>query len=308
MPCYNAASYISDAINSVLSQTMYEFELLIIDDGSTDHTVEVIRSFKDERICLIRQSQKGIAAALNFGLKYTRAPYIARFDADDICNPDRLLVQYCFLSSNVDYVVVGSAADYIDKDGNYIFTHYPIAFSNEEIQRLSPQKCPFIHTSVMFRKDSVASIGYDVNAHGFEDHLLWLNLKRLGKMQNLPDRLLIVRVNPGSFTIDEKKRSRIFRKIKAKALNDQYISPGDGKRLLDIIKTENTIGAKQGAYHSLLAKKYLWNNYDPKVSRLNMKIAIGLNRFDIKDYLLFLLSYFPKNMIKRIYLIKVTSR
>lgn len=302
MPCYNAAAYLSEAIQSVLSQTFREFELLIVDDGSTDNSVEIIRSFKDERICLIQQSRQGIAVALNLGIKQAKAPWIARFDADDICSPDRLQKQYQFLIANPGYIVVGSTADYVDKDGNYVFTHFPVAASNREIKGLSPAICPFIHASVMFRKESIEEIGYDLNAHSFEDHLLWLQLRSKGKMHNMPDRLLFVRINPRSLTIDEKKRTREFRRIKTKTLNDRYISVEDGQKLLDIIKSQNTGSIKQGAYHSLLAKKFLWNNYDPPMARSNMKIAIRLNRFDIRDYLLFILSYFPKSVVRVIYL------
>jgi glycosyltransferase involved in cell wall biosynthesis len=308
MPCYNAASYLSDAIKSILSQSFLEFELLIIDDGSTDDSIAIIRSFTDERICVIQKSRKGIAVALNLGLKQARAPIIARFDADDICFTDRLQKQYLFLALNPEYIVVGSGADYVDKDGHYIFSHTPVAVSNEEIQVLPPSKCPFIHASVMFRKETVAEMGYDISAHSFEDHLLWLQLKEKGKMYNMPERLLSVRINPGSFTIDEKKRTGKFRKIKAKALNDRRISAEDGQKLLEIISNQNTGSGKQGAYHSLLAKKFLWNNYDPPLARFNMKMAIRLNPFDIRDYLLYIFSYLPKNVIRGIYLKAVSAK
>jgi glycosyltransferase involved in cell wall biosynthesis len=303
MPCYNAAAFISEAIRSVLDQSMRDFEFLIVNDGSTDNTVEIINSFKDDRIRLIEQQQLGIAAALNTGLKFASAAYIARFDADDICYPDRLEKQYDFMKANPDYTVVGSAADYMDEGGNYIFTHYPPAEKNDDIQRLSFKICPFIHASVMYRKESVERIGYNLNAHSFEDHLLWLQLKGKGKMYNMSDRLLSVRINPKSLTIDERKRSRYFRTIKARTLKQQRISIQDGNRLSESIHMQNNPAAKEGAYYSLLAKKFLWNNYDPLKARSNMKKAIRLNPFDIKDYLLFVLSYFPKKIVNHIYLL-----
>src|SRR4030088_1747169 len=114
MPVYNAGKYIRDAIDSVLSQTFSDFELLIINDGSTDDAEKIIESFNDPRISVINQSNKGIAIALNTGLQLARAPYIARFDADDICYEDRLKVQYRFITANPEYIIAGSAADYID--------------------------------------------------------------------------------------------------------------------------------------------------------------------------------------------------
>ena len=101
MPAYNAGKYIAEAIESVLQQTFKDFQLLIINDGSTDNTEEIIRSFKDEGILLMNQSHKGIAVALNKGLSKANSPYIARFDADDICFPERLQKQISFLENNL---------------------------------------------------------------------------------------------------------------------------------------------------------------------------------------------------------------
>ena len=101
MPAYNVSSYIGEAISSVLAQNFTDYELLIIDDGSTDDTTEIVQLFTDRRIRLIRQPHAGIAAALNLGLKEARAGLVARFDADDICLPGRLTSQYQFLIINV---------------------------------------------------------------------------------------------------------------------------------------------------------------------------------------------------------------
>src|ERR1700761_7286076 len=90
MPAYNAGKYIAEAIASVLGQTFGDFELLIVNDGSTDDTLDIINSFDDKRIRVISQPNQGVAAALNTGLKHAKAEYIARFDADDICLPQRL--------------------------------------------------------------------------------------------------------------------------------------------------------------------------------------------------------------------------
>src|SRR5688572_20456536 len=117
MPAYNTALYISEAINSVLTQDFTDFELLIIDDGSTDDTVRIIKSFTDPRVRLIRQKHAGIAAALNRGLQEAEGEYIARFDADDICLPGRLCRQVDFLESHPDYVICGGEAEYISDQG-----------------------------------------------------------------------------------------------------------------------------------------------------------------------------------------------
>ena len=308
MPAYNAGEYIAEAIESVLLQTFSDFELLIINDGSTDNTVEIIHSFNDNRIVLIHQENLGIAAALNNGLLHARAEYIARFDADDICYPDRLEKQYRFVQSNPGYIVVGSAADYMDATGNYIFTHYPQAITNEQVKKLSYNICPFIHASVLYKKDAIESIGYNIDAHSFEDHLLWQQLKRKGKMYNLTDRLLSVRLNPGSLTIDERKRPKTFHEIKNKALRTETISNAEGNILQKLITEQNNSKNKEGAYYILLAKKFLWNNYNPPKARVNVKKAITLNSFDVKDYLLLLISYLPKKIINNMYSIFTSAK
>ncbi len=308
MPCYNAADYIAEAIQSVLAQTFPHFELLIINDGSTDNTTAIIQSFADERIVLIEQEQQGVAAALNNGLQHARAPYIARFDADDSCFPNRLEEQYRFMLAHPACIVVGSAAYYVDHAGNYIFTHLPIAKTNKEIQELAYTVCPFIHASVLYRKEVIESIGYNVHAHSFEDHLLWQQLKSKGEMYNLPFPLLSVRLNPGSLTMDERKRPAEFHQIKNNMLQSRKADKVQGDRLLALIRQQNNAAVKEGAYHSLLAKKFLWNNYNPLKARQNIKKAISLNDFDVKDYLLWLVSFLPKKMIANLYSIFVFAK
>ncbi len=308
MPCYNAAGFICDAIRSVLDQTFHDFELLIVNDGSTDHTAERIRSFQDERIVYIEQNRQGIASALNTGLKHAGGEYIARFDADDICFPERLEKQYQFMIKHPEYIVSGSGANYIDEGGNYIFTHSPTIKSDPDIRQLSHTICPFIHASVMYKKDIVAKTGYDTGAHGFEDHLLWLKIKQEGKMINFSEPLLSVRLNPDSFTMDERKRSREFRKIKKRALRTKSIAKKDSDRLYSIICEQNHSRKKKGAYYGLLAKKFLWDNYNPVKARLNMKRAISVYAFDIKDYLLLLVSYLPRKFIIQLYSLFVRVR
>jgi glycosyltransferase involved in cell wall biosynthesis len=202
MPAYNVAKYIGKAINSVLAQSFTDFELLIINDGSTDDTEKIIHSFNDIRIRLINQPNRGVAAALNMGLLNAHAPLIARFDADDICIPERLRVQHDFMLMNPQYIIVGSDADYVDMHGDYVFTCSMPAHTNEEIQELTASKCPFIHSAVLFRKDAILQAGgYDENACAFEDHMLWAKCIRLGNTCNLPVVLLQVRLNPESISI-----------------------------------------------------------------------------------------------------------
>ena len=302
MPAFNAEKYIGKAICSVLTQTFVDFELLIINDGSTDNTEKIIRSFADERIRLINQSNQGIAAALNMGLMNANAGLIARFDADDICMPDRLMVQYNFLSAHPDHIIVGSDADYIDMNENYVFTCSMPAHTNEEIQKLTVSKCPFIHSTVLFRKAPIMQAGgYDTHAYSFEDHLLWSKVIKLGKACNLLKTLLQVRLNPESISIDEKWRTRRFREIKSGSIRRGNITEQEGKDLLGILKAQNNPKIKEGSYYSLLGKKYLWNNHQPKKARVNLKKAIHIRPGRLDNYAIMALSFFPKGFINWVY-------
>ena len=298
MPAYNAGKYIGAAIESVLQQTFTDFELLIVNDGSTDDTVEVINAFNDPRIVVIYQDNKGVAQALNYGLKYARAPFIARFDADDICYPERLQQQYDFMIANPGYSIIGSAADYIDMEGLYLFTHKPPAFSNEEIQQLKYSVCPFIHSCVFYKKDVVISKGgYNEHAYTFEDHFLWVNILKDQKACNLPQSLIKVRLNPESITIDEKWRPRKFREIKYSTLKNRTIGIKEGSLLAGIGEKQYSAKIKQSSYYALCGKKLLLNNFQPQKAREYTARAISISPLRFDNYLLYTVSYFPSGVI-----------
>ncbi|MDB4918248.1 glycosyltransferase [Mucilaginibacter sp.] len=298
MPAYNADKYIGEAIASVLEQSFTDFELLIINDGSTDKTEKIIRSFKDPRIVLISQENKGVSAALNLGLSHARANYIARFDADDICLPNRLKVQYDFITTYPEYTIIGSAVEYMDADGHYIFTHHPEGHLNEEIQQLKYTICPFIHSSVFYKKDAVVNNGgYNEHAYTYEDHFLWVNILKNEKACNLSQALIKVRLNPESITIDERWRTRKFRSIKYATLKNKNITEAEGNELYQIGGKQYSPKIKQGAYYALCGKKFLLNNYQPEKARLNMMRAISLHPLRLDNYLIYTVSYLPERFI-----------
>jgi len=302
IPAYNAANYIAEAIHSVLSQTFTAFELLILDDGSTDETVAEIKKFDDPRIRLIICEHKGVALTLNQGLKEARGFYVARFDADDVCYADRLRIQYDFMQSNPDYILIGSEADYIDMNGEYVFTLKYRGYSDAAIRSLDPVVCPFSHVTVMYKKEEVVRAGgYDSNAHTFEDHLLWLKLIRVGKVCNLSRSLVSVRFNPESVTIDEKWRGKLFNKLKYSCLRKGLVTPEEGDRLRKVIKKQDLDKIKKGAYYSLIAKKYLWDNYHPAKARKHLGKLMNYYPGRPGVYLLYLVSFLPRDIISLLY-------
>ncbi|MES2704632.1 MAG: glycosyltransferase [Bacteroidota bacterium] len=301
MPAYNAGPYIREAIDSVLRQTFTDFEFLIINDGSTDDTAAILAGYRDARISIVNQENMGLTATLNKGIVLAKGKWIVRFDADDVCYPDRIKRQSDFLSSNPGHVIVGAAADYMDKDGNYLFT-FDVLPSDEEIRAAKFVHCPFIHSSVMCLKEAIVKAGgYDTEAYTFEDHLLWRNMADQGKMGNITAPLIKVRFNPESVTIDEKWRGEEFRSIKQHAIENGKLAQGDAERLVKIIAGQNFTKFKAAAYYSMIGKKYLWNQHDPGKARAHLKQAISIMPARKEPYLLYLLSFLPKAVVLKLY-------
>lgn len=305
MPVYNGERFISEAIRSVRAQTFTDFELLIMDDGSTDNTVPIIKQFNDPRIRLIECEHRGFAATLNDGLTKARSNYIARFDADDICLPERLSVQYAFMQSHPEYILTGAEEEYIDMNGEYLFAlKYP-AYTDEEIRKLDPVICPFSHTSVMYKRDEVlAAGGYSANGFSFEDHMLWLQLIKRGKVCNLQQPLVQYRFNPESMTIDEKWRGKRFMQLKSNLLLRGYATDEEIKELEAITRHQESKSIKYGAYYALCAKKFLFNNYKPRKARQQLRKAISERPSRADNYALYLLSFFPKSFLTWLYTCK----
>ena len=298
MPAYNAEKYIGNAIASVLGQTYADFELVIVNDGSTDGTLDVINTFYDRRIVVINQHNMGVAAALNTGLKRSKGIYIARFDADDVCYPERLEKQLGFLQQNPEYILVGSDADYILENDEFLFHFYCIAHSHEEIMQKLYFYCPFVHPAVMYEKQSVCNAGgYPTDAHNFEDYMLWTAIAKAGKFCNLAEPLIKYRLNPTSVTIDERWRGKRFRELKRNAVLSGSITSQEGNELLAIIKNQDVQHIKEGSYHALCGKKFLANNYQPQKARAHVKKAISMRPSRLDNYLLYTISYLPERFI-----------
>ena len=128
MPVYNGEKYLKDAIDSILNQTHTDFEFIIVNDGSTDNTANIIDSYVDSRIIHVRQENRGLPKALNVGASISKGEYIARMDADDISLPNRLKSQYLFFKSNSDISVLAGSFSYIDEKGKYLGRTFSVTF------------------------------------------------------------------------------------------------------------------------------------------------------------------------------------
>jgi len=190
LPTFNGSKYIKRAIDSVISQTFIEWELFVIDDGSSDDTESIVKKYTDPRIIYLKNEQNlGIQKTLNKGLREAKGEYIARIDDDDIwCDENKLKKQVEFLDKNKDCVLVGTGVVIINEEGNEIM-RYLLPEKNEEIRgRLLFKNC-FVHSSIVFRKDTALALGgYSEGgeARHIEDYDLWLKLGTGGNFYNLP--------------------------------------------------------------------------------------------------------------------------
>lgn len=202
MPVYNGAADLQKALDSVLSQTFDDFEVIAINDGSKDDSAALLNAVDDPRVRVVHQDNIGLAATLNRGLSMARGDLIARQDQDDLSYPERFARQVSFMQSNAECVLLGTAAEIwvgdepSERAHNHPTEHallvFDLLFNN-----------PFVHSSVMMRRDAVLDIGgytTDKARQPPEDYELWSRLARFGRVGNLAERLLVYREVPQSMS------------------------------------------------------------------------------------------------------------
>jgi len=209
MSVYNGDKFINQTIDSILIQTEKDFEFIIINDGSTDNTEKIIKSYKDERIKYFFNNHKGLVNSLNKGLIVSNGRYIARIDADDISHPSRLKEQSDYLDKHKDTVICGTWAKKINENGEDIgIFNYPPE-DHSAIKKYLIKHNPFIHSSVMFKKEVLKKT---YNYIGFfkhvEDYELWTRILKLGIGHNIPKTLIYYRIHDNQIT---KRKSNIMK-------------------------------------------------------------------------------------------------
>ncbi len=216
MPVFNAGRFLKEAIESILTQSLGDYEFIIIDDGSTDDSRAVIEHFcqLDERIHLINQPKNlGIVPALNRGLDASRGKYIARMDADDISLPERFKKQVDYLEMHPLVGILGTAILRVDEEGKPIHPWY-LPLDDLSIRWESLLETPFAHPAVMMRRQVLTEnhLHYAQEARNFEDYELWVRLLGHTRGANLAERLVKRRVHPQS--IVSQFNSRDFENLK----------------------------------------------------------------------------------------------
>ena len=263
MPVYNCSKYIYNSTISILNQTFSDFELIIIDDCSTDNTVDILKKFNDERIVLIvKQKNTGITNSLNYALDIAKGKYLARMDGDDISNIDRLEKQYEFMESHPDVVLCGGGYEVIKSNYEHgqkgdifvqkasaatldvltrawirifwgkgdirIKTFKPYLLHGELLFDLATH-CSFAHPTVMIKSEvlKMNKVKYNPKFEFAEDYEMWTKLSEYGKLANIPDILIKYRRHEHQTTntrsFEQKKISKEIALNHIKKLSKQNI-------------------------------------------------------------------------------------
>lgn len=197
MPIYNQAEFLKEAIKSVINQSFKDFELLILNDGSNDNSLKIIKSFKDKRIKIFScKKRQGLAKSLNFLIKKSKGRYLARMDGDDISKKNRLREQISFLKKNKNVYLVGTWAKLIDdKDREIAVIKKPSDFA--QIKEKILNNNPFLHSSLLIRKSIVEDIGgYNEDLFYSQDYDFVLRVAVKYQCANLPRFLVRLRWLP----------------------------------------------------------------------------------------------------------------
>ena len=223
MPVYNGEDFLKPAIESILTQTYRDFELIIVNDGSTDETKSIIETYRDPRIIAITQKNQGVARSLNNGLEVARGTYVRRHDADDISTPDSFQIQIDFLERHPEYVMVcnqqafmtsrGKIASKYRVPGNNFFNGQALVdldFSHFSISSSSP----VVHGTACYRREEVMRLGkYRTEFTVSEDNDLWLRLLEKYRIAVLNQCTYFMRLHGSSATQRHANKIQHFRQL-----------------------------------------------------------------------------------------------
>lgn len=196
MPVYNGEKYLCESIDSILDQTFHNYEFLIINDGSTDRSVEIVKSYRDPRIKLVHNGRNlGLIETLNRGIRISRGEYIARMDSDDISLPRRIEIQTNEMDKHDDWGICGSWVRILGGADSGTVQCYPTKSKYLMCELLFDS--PMAHPSIMIRKETIFKSNeyYDENFKHAEDYDLWCRLAKITSMSNIPKILLTYRIH-----------------------------------------------------------------------------------------------------------------
>jgi glycosyltransferase involved in cell wall biosynthesis len=215
LPVHNCEHFVAQAVESILSQSYRDLELVAIDDGSRDGSLAILRSFTDPRlVILVNETNLGLIKTLNKGFAAARGQYLARMDADDIAHPDRLSVQISRLESNPDLGGISCLPHQMDESGrNFRRSHLYETTTTAAIEFVLAFENPVLHPGIVLRREAMDGLSYrdEIEVRHVEDYDLWARMVLAGhRIESIAVPLLLFRMNAGSVTSrhkDEQERN-----------------------------------------------------------------------------------------------------
>lgn len=259
MSVYNGERYLREAVESILNQTFGDFEFIIVNDGSTDRTAEILRGFDDERMILIDNPHNiGLTRSLNKGLRMARGEYIARMDADDISLPMRLERQAIFLDDHREVGLVGSFYYEIAGDGREVGI-IELYSENDEIQKHLLERNYFCHGTTVFRRSCLEEVGfYREEFKTAQDYDLWLRIAEKFEVANLTEPLYMRRFNLASITMTSVAEQEAYRALASEAARERQATGQD--RLDSLSKNEILRAVADNLSRDILKRRQLMSN------------------------------------------------
>jgi glycosyltransferase involved in cell wall biosynthesis len=253
MPAYNAEKFIAEAIESILNQTYRDFEFIIVDDGSSDRTLEIINEYaqRDGRIRVLKGHHGGVSKAANMAMEAAKYPWVARMDADDIAMPHRLERQIEAIQSQPEVILWGAYARQINVDGKQIgfVEHGPTTLAAFEETRRTGNPVFILNPTTIFRKEIALQLGgFDPNLQAASDEELWSRMRDHGPMLTLPEHLISYRIHGSSISSNKLRlqatvHNFIRARTKARAAGgdltfEQYLNNLKARPLLTRIRED----------------------------------------------------------------------
>lgn len=286
MGCYNSSTYIREAIDSILCQTIPDFEFIIIDDCSTDNTVDIIQSYQDKRIKLVvNKENKGLGYSLNLGVSLSRGRYIARMDSDDVSMPHRFERQICYFKKKPNTLVLGSAVKSIGKRSlySYLFKS-PYCFKPSDkkaINTITLFGAAFYHPSVMFNGEMMRQKGYNYNPDytKAQDYELWSRIVWDNDVNNLDEALVCYRRSMNQASVAQRD---------VQLINSEKIYKGVFEHVLRINCCDNQIKAYRKIISSSKMTEEEYENAKIVLDKMFERIKSFGHLFDVNLFLFYM--------------------
>lgn len=291
MSVFNGAKHLKDSIESIIHQTLADFEFIIINDGSTDATLEIIKSYGDARIKVISNDENiGLTKSLNKALKEAHSKYIARQDADDISMQNRLELQFDFLETHPQVALLGTGIYVVDEKGKGIEKRIMQPNPRGNLQKGNR----IVHGSTMFRKSVIDKIGgYNEALKYAQDYELWLRMAKRYEVRNLTLPLYKLRMHGGSILFHKAEEQQICAVLAQKLARDEITEDNLPNLQEHPISTFQTLFNRNDkvAFHKAVAYNHTQNGDLPALRR-ECITAFKLNPVDLENGVQLLSSLF----------------